>query len=76
MIFLLAKLTKEIIFVCTFFLFLYIVNDLWNAVYTCPANIMNRTTKSAIYVMELWLWDGCLWVTAEINLQTNSNFFK
>ena len=48
-------LTKEIIFVCTVFLFLYTVNALWEDAYTCPINAVNCTTKSAIYVMELWL---------------------
>ena len=35
------------------FSFIYAVNDLWEDAYICPINIMNRTTKSAIYVMEL-----------------------
>ena len=35
------------------FSFIYAVNDLWVDAYICPINIMNRTTKSAIYVMEL-----------------------
>ena len=35
------------------FSFIYAVNDLWEDAYTCPINVMNRTTKSAIYVMEL-----------------------
>ena len=46
-------LTKEIIFVCTVFLFLYTVNALWEDAYTCPIYAMKRTTGSAIYVMEL-----------------------
>ena len=29
--------------------FIYAVNDLWEDAYICPINIMNRTTKSAIY---------------------------
>ena len=37
------------------FSFIYAVNDLCEDAYICPINIMNRTTKSAIYVMELWL---------------------
>ena len=32
-------LTKEIIFVCTVFLFLYTVNALWEDAYTCPINV-------------------------------------
>ena len=35
------------------FSFIYAVNDLWEDAYIYPINIMNRTTKSAIYVMEL-----------------------
>ena len=35
------------------FSFIYVTNDLREDAYTCPINIMNRTTKSAIYVMEL-----------------------
>ena len=46
-------LTKEIIFVCTVFLFLYTVNALWEDAYTCPINVVNCTTKSAIYVLEV-----------------------
>ena len=53
-------LTKEIIFVCTVFLFLYTVNALWEDPYTCPINAVNCTTKSAIYVVELRLLDECL----------------
>ena len=37
------------------FSFIYVTNDLREDAYICPINIMNRTTKSAIYVMELWL---------------------
>ena len=37
MMFLFAKLTKEIIFVCTIFLFLYAVTDLCMYSYICPA---------------------------------------
>ena len=53
-------LTKEIIFVCTVFLFLYTVNALWEDAYTCTINAVNCTTKSAIYVVELRLLDECL----------------
>ena len=35
------------------FSFIYAVNDLCENAYTCPINVMNRATKSAIYVMEL-----------------------
>ena len=35
------------------FSFIYTVNDLWEDAYTCPVNVMNCTTESAIYVMEL-----------------------
>ena len=46
-------LTKEIIFVCTVFLFLYTVNALWEDAYICPIYAMNCTTESAIYVLEV-----------------------
>ena len=29
------------------------MDDLWEDAYTCPVNVMGRTTKSAIYIMEL-----------------------
>ena len=35
------------------FSFIYVTNDLWEDAYICPINIMNRTTKSAIYDIEL-----------------------
>ena len=35
------------------FSFIYVTNDLREDAYTCPINVINRTTKSAIYVMEL-----------------------
>ena len=35
------------------FSFIYVTNDLREDAYTCPVNVINRTTKSAIYVMEL-----------------------
>ena len=38
-------LTKEIIFVCTVFLFLYTVNALWEDAYTCPIYAMNQGTS-------------------------------
>ena len=49
------------------FSFIYAVNDLWEDAYICPINIMNRTTKSAIYVMELtefklWLLPLVAWI--------------
>ena len=37
------------------FSFIYVMDDLWEDAYTCPVNVMNCTTESAIYVMELWL---------------------
>ena len=49
------------------FSFIYAVNDLWEDAYICPINIMNRTTKSAIYVRELpefklWLLPLVTWI--------------
>ena len=49
------------------FSFIYAVNDLWEDAYICPINIMNRTTKSAIYVMELsefhlWVLPLVFWI--------------
>ena len=35
------------------FSFIYVTNDLREDAYTCPVNVINRTTKAAIYVMEL-----------------------
>ena len=35
------------------FSFIYAVNDLREDAYICLINVMKRTTKSAIYVMEL-----------------------
>ena len=35
------------------FSFIYTVNDLREDAYTCPINVMDCTTESAIYVMEL-----------------------
>ena len=35
------------------FSFIYVMDDLWEDAYTCPVNVMNCTTRSAIYVMEL-----------------------
>ena len=35
------------------FSFIYAVNDLWEDAYICPINVMDCTTESAIYVMEL-----------------------
>ena len=35
------------------FSFIYVTNDLREDAYTCPINVMDCTTKSAIYVMEL-----------------------
>ena len=40
------------------FSFIYVMDDLWEDAYTCPVNVMNRTTESAIYVMNLWLTLG------------------
>ena len=48
------------------FSFIYAVNDLWEDSYTCPINAVNRTTKSAIYVMELWLCEKCLFGSDKI----------
>ena len=49
------------------FSFIYVTNDLREDAYICPINIMNRTTKSAIYVMELWLWAECLTDFTDLN---------
>ena len=35
------------------FSFIYVMDDLWEDAYTCPVNVMNCTTESVIYVMEL-----------------------
>ena len=49
------------------FSFIYVTNDLREDAYICPINIMNRTTKSAIYVMELsefhlWVLPLVFWI--------------
>ena len=35
------------------FSFIYVMDDLWEDAYICPIYAMNRTTESAINVMEL-----------------------
>ena len=35
------------------FSFIHVMDDLWEDAYTCPIYTVNRTTESAIYVMEL-----------------------
>ena len=49
------------------FSFIYAVNDLWEDAYICPIYTVNRTTESAIYVMELtefhlWVLPLVLWI--------------
>ena len=39
------------------FSFIYIMDDLREDAYTCPIYAVNRTTESAIYVMELWVYN-------------------
>ena len=40
--------------ICSYrFPFIYTVNDLREDTYICPINVMDCTTESAIYVMEL-----------------------
>ena len=51
------------------FSFIYAVNDLWEDAYTCPVNVMNCTTKSAIYVMELTVMG---WVPIGLKLNLHS----
>ena len=41
------------------FSFIYIMDDLREDAYTCPIYAVNRTTESAIYVMELTVME-CL----------------
>ena len=40
------------------FSFIYVTNDLREDAYTCPINVMDCTTESAIYVMELTATGG------------------
>ena len=47
MMFLFAKLTKEIIFVCTIFLFIYTVTDLCTDFISALLYVMNAVTKAA-----------------------------
>lgn len=52
---------KKIIFVCTVFLFIYTVNDLWNAAsYTCPANSMNCNPQNLPFRLSNSVIDECL----------------
>ena len=49
------------------FSFIYVMDDLWEDAYTCPIYAVNRTTESAIYVMELtefklWLLPLITWI--------------
>ena len=58
---------RNIIFRLYRFSFIYAVNDLWEDAYICPINIMNRTTKSVIYVIELsefhlWVLPLVFWI--------------
>ena len=53
------------------FSFIYVMDDLWEDAYTCPVNIMNRTTESAIYVMELTVMG---WVPVKSKVFTSSNW--
>ena len=39
------------------FSFIYVMDDLWEDAYICPIYAVNRTTESAIYVMELWVYN-------------------
>ena len=40
------------------FSFIYVTNDLREDAYICPIYTVNRTTESAIYVMELTVMGG------------------
>ena len=49
------------------FSFIYVTNDLREDAYTCPINVMDCTTESAIYVMELtefhlWVLPLVIWI--------------
>ena len=49
------------------FIRLLYTNDLWEDAYICPVNVMNCTTESAIYVMELtefhlWVLPLVTWI--------------
>ena len=44
------------------FSFIYVTNDLREDAYICSIYAMKRTTESAFYVMELWLWDDFKWL--------------
>ena len=54
------------------FSFIYVMDNLWEDAYICPVNVMNRTTESAIYVMELWL----LLSSAVWSLEVKAQYFS
>ena len=56
------------------FSFIYAVNDLWEDAYICLVNVMDCTTKSAIYVMELTVmgWVSILGSAGDSILMKNS----
>ena len=54
------------------FSFIYVTNDLREDAYTCPIYAMNRTTESAIYVMELTVVELRMFFS---KLTTNSSAF-
>ena len=63
------------------FSFIYAVNDLWEDAYICPINIMNRTTKSVIYVMELsefhlWVLPLVTWIDGFLDWISMECIFK
>ena len=54
------------------FSFIYVMDDLREDVYTCPINVMDCTTESAIYVMGLTVVELRMFFS---KLTTNSSAF-
>ena len=57
------------------FSFIYVTNDLWENAYICPIYAMKRTTKSAIYVMELTIM-GWVSIGLKLNLHSWNKWIK
>ena len=57
------------------FSFIYVTNDLWEDAYICPIYAMKRTTKSAIYVMELTIM-GWVSIGLKLNLPSWNKWIK
>ena len=55
------------------FSFIYVMDDLWEDAYICPIYAVNRTTESAIYVMELTVMGWVPIKRGNDKIQSDSN---